>query len=114
MRRHSRDCGISVQKTLFAPRIGLAYRPFNQSVVRGGYSLTPEQLDMFRDGLYNYPANIGYTDSSPSQYAAVAPLADGIPIVPAPDISGGTLPLIPGMSFATTPKNFTPWLHTVV
>ncbi len=102
-----RDCGISVQKTLFAPRIGLAYRPFNQSVVRGGYSLTPEQLDMFRDGLYNYPANIGYTDSSPSQYAAVAPLADGIPVVPAPDISGGTLPLIPGMSFATTPKNFT-------
>ena len=40
-----KTCGISVQKTLFAPRAGLAYRIQSKTVVRArGYSLAPEQI----------------------------------------------------------------------
>ncbi|QNI36047.1 TonB-dependent receptor [Edaphobacter albus] len=101
-----RDCGINVQKTLFAPRAGIAYRPIENTVVRAGFALTPEQLNMFRDGLYNYPANIGYSDNAINPFIAVAPLSDGIPVVQAPDLSAGSIPLVPGVSIATTPKHF--------
>jgi hypothetical protein len=104
--RTPENCGIGVQKTLFAPRAGIAYRPVGNTVVRTGFALTPEQLNMFRDGLYNYPANIGYSDNATTPFVAVAPLSAGIPVVQAPDISGGSIPLIPGVSIATSPKNF--------
>jgi hypothetical protein len=57
--------------------------------MRAGFALTPEQIHMFRDGLYNYPANIGYSDASTNPYTAVAPLAAGIAVVQPPDISSG-------------------------
>jgi Carboxypeptidase regulatory-like domain len=101
-----KDCGISVQKTLFAPRGGIAYRPIQGTVMRVGFALTPEQINMFRDGLYNYPANIGYSDASTNPYTAVAPLAAGIPVVQPADISSGSLTLPTGTTFATSPKNF--------
>jgi len=100
------DCGISVQKTLFAPGGGIAYRPIQGTVMRAGFALTPEQINMFRDGLYNYPANIGYSDASTNPYTAVAPLAAGIPVVQPPDISSGSITLPAGTTFATSPKNF--------
>ena len=49
------NCGITVSKALFAPRFGIAYRPSESWVIRAGYSLSPEQINMFRDGIYNYP-----------------------------------------------------------
>jgi hypothetical protein len=57
--------------------------------MRAGFALTPEQIHMFRDGLYNYPANIGYSDASTNPYTAVAPLAAGIAVVQPPDIGSG-------------------------
>jgi len=102
-----KDCGINVQKTLFAPRGGIAYRPIQGTVIRAGFALTPEQINMFRDGLYNYPANVGYSDTATNPYIAVAPLSAGIPVVQPPDISSGSLTLPTGATFATAPKNFT-------
>src|SRR5437588_189374 len=48
---NSSNCGITVQKLLFAPRIGIAFRPTDSTVIRAGYSLSPEQINMFRDGI---------------------------------------------------------------
>src|SRR6202051_2582801 len=89
----SSTCGISVQKYLFAPRVGAAYRLTSNTVLRGGYSLAPEQISMARDGLYNYPAAITQKLNAPSTYTAATTLTQGIPTLTVPNISTGTLTL---------------------
>jgi hypothetical protein len=102
----AKDCGIHVQKTLLSPRIGLAYRPNESMVLRAGFSLSPEQISQFRDGIYNYPADLNGNYSSANSYSPVTTLAQGIPVLTPPDISSGIIPLPVGATFATSPKNY--------
>jgi hypothetical protein len=103
---NSTNCGISVQKTLFSPRGGLAYRLTEGNVIRAGYSLNPEQINMYRDGIGSYPVSLSGSYSGPNSYTAVNPLAQGIPVLAAVSVSSGTVPLPPGVTFVTLPKNF--------
>jgi len=101
-----KNCGISVQKILFAPRVGMAYRVQPNMVIRGGYSLAPEQINMYRDGLYNYPLTLAQSISAPNSYTAATTLAQGFPALQAPDISTGTVPLPPVVGIVSSPKRF--------
>ena len=101
-----KDCGISVQKSLFAPRVGLAYRIRANTVIRTGYSLTPEQINMYRDGLYNYPLTLAQSLAAPNSYTAATTLSQGFPEVSSPNVSSGTIPLPPVVSIVSAPKNF--------
>ncbi len=102
----SKTCGISVQKTLFSPRIGIAYRPRENTVVRTGFSLNPEQINMYRDGLYSYPIDLTGNYSAQNSYRPVTTLTAGIPTLAPVDISSGIVPLPSGATFTTDPKNF--------
>jgi hypothetical protein len=101
-----RNCGVSVQKYLFAPRIGVAYRVSPRFVVRTGYSLTPEQNNMYRDSMYNYPETITQNISGENSYTAAATLDQGFPTLSPPDISSGVVPLPPTVGVAVSPKHF--------
>ena len=100
------DCGISVQKTLFAPRIGFAYRVQQATVIRGGYSLAPEQINMYRDGLYNYPLLLTQTLSASSSYTPATTLAQGFPALQSPNVSTGVIPLPPTVGVVSSPQHF--------
>jgi hypothetical protein len=50
-----RDCGITVSKKLFAPRVGLAYRPTSTSVIRAGYGITIDPYMALEPLRANYP-----------------------------------------------------------
>lgn len=104
----AKDCGIHVSKAQFSPRFGIAYRPMQTAVVRAGYSLNYEQINMFRDGLYNYPEQLtgDYPSADGDGYMAYGTLEQGIPPIVAPNISGGTLPVPTDYNIITTPKNF--------
>lgn len=87
------NAGISVSKLLFAPRVGIAYRVDDNTVIRTGYGLSYNPLPLSRPlrGWYPYtisqsfPANTsyGYTDILGNTLAA------GIPPIVGPDISSG-------------------------
>jgi outer membrane receptor protein involved in Fe transport len=99
-------CGITVQKDLFAPRIGIAYRPSESLVIRAGYSLSPEQINMFRDGISTYPERLDYTANGLSSYDPVGTLATGIPLLPAPVVTNGSISLPAGSApQAIIPQN---------
>jgi Carboxypeptidase regulatory-like domain/TonB-dependent Receptor Plug Domain len=102
----SKNCGISVQKVLFAPRFGLAYRVQPNTVFRLGYSLAPEQINMYRDGLYNYPLTVPQSLQGTNSYSASTTLNQGFPAVPVPDISSGVVPLPPTITIDSSPKDF--------
>ncbi|HWB86510.1 MAG TPA: TonB-dependent receptor [Bryobacteraceae bacterium] len=105
-----KDCGITVSKRLFSPRLGIAYRPTEKLVIRTGFSLSPEQINMYRDGIYSYPARTDFAGNGLTTYTPVGTLATGIPVTPQPDLSSGTLPVPPGLNFgfqgAVLPQNF--------
>src|SRR5262249_39629055 len=49
------DCGVSVSKTMFAPRFGFAYRATDSFVVRGGYGITNDPFNIARSLRVNVP-----------------------------------------------------------
>lgn len=100
------NCGISVQKDLFSPRAGFAYRFKPNTVVRAGYSLAPEQINMARDGLYNYPATITQTLTGTNSYTAATTLTAGLPTLSSPSFGTGSITLPSDIGIATPAKNF--------
>jgi hypothetical protein len=91
------DLGIKVSKSLFAPRLGAAYRLNEDTVVRAGYGITYNPLPWSRPLRGFYPLTIGYSNSVTGNFQAF-PLAAGIPEIPLPDISTGQIPLPRGVT----------------
>ncbi len=100
------DCGISVQKDLFAPRAGFAYRVKPNTVVRAGYSLAPEQISMARDALYNYPSTVTQSLSGTNSNVAATTLNSGFPTLSPPDINAGAITLPSDIGVAWPAKHF--------
>ena len=109
------NAGISVSHKLFAPRIGLAYRIDEKTVVRAGYGLNYDPLAYSRPLRGFYPLTINNNYVAPNGFSAAnlstgnsfipATLANGIPPVVGPDLSTGIVPLDPTAS-ERSPNSF--------
>jgi hypothetical protein len=85
--------GVSTSHKMFSPRIGLAYRLNNTTVLRMGYGITRDPMPLSRPLRGFYPLTVGETFTSLSTYAAFGTLAQGIPPVVGPNESTGKVPL---------------------
>ncbi len=92
-----KDLGIEVDKGLFAPRLGLAYRINDDTVFRTGYGKTFNPMPWSRPIRGFYPATIAYSDAGPNGFTPYGDLANGIPGAPNPDIQSGNIPLPRGV-----------------
>ena len=99
-----KNCGIDSGKGVWSPNLGFAYRPFNGFVVRGGASIGAEQFNVGRDLMYNYPEDIGYSQSSLTPYSAVGSLSSGVPTLALPNYKAGIIPLPVGASIYSLPQ----------
>ena len=85
-------CGITVEKTLFTPRLGWAYRVNDGLVIRVGYSRNPESDNSATSQMppsQSFPVTTILTETAPNNYAAVGNLSDGVTTVPIFDLSVG-------------------------
>ncbi len=109
------DCGVSLSKAAFVPRIGIAYRATPTFVVRAGYGITNEPYNLADDLRTNYPVLIplyvsadsyqaaGVLDAASLQNAPVgSALPIGIPLPEIPDLTTGHVPVLPNVALATT------------
>ena len=94
------DLGIQVSKNLWAPRLGAAYRLNEKTVLRAGYGITYNPIPWSRPLRGFYPLTIGYTNAITNSYDTFA-LAAGIPTIPLPDVSSGSVPLPRGVQTRT-------------
>jgi hypothetical protein len=101
-----RDLGVSVSRRMFAPRFGLAYRPTNTLVIRGGYGLTNDPYSMARPMRANYPVIIELDNTAPSSWLTAGQLADGIPTIVVPSLGNGIIDIPPKYSATTLPDKF--------
>ncbi len=102
---NSEDLGIEVDKALFAPRLGLAYRIDENTVLRTGYGKTFNPLPWSRPLRGFYPATIAYSGGGANSFTPYGAVAAGIPGAPNPDISSGTILLPRGVDMRSPDPN---------
>ncbi len=90
-----KDVGVTVSKKLFAPKLGLAYRLDDKTVIRSGYGLNYDPLPFSRPLRGFYPLTVNFALNAPNGFAPVRSLAEGIPPVVGPDLSTGVVDLPP-------------------
>jgi hypothetical protein len=91
----------------FTPRLGLAYRLTDSTVVRAGYSMVADPIFFeghSQSGRENYPYSFAQLILPPNSLSYATTLRQGLPAVPTPDLSTGVVP-IPGFAYAETYDN---------
>jgi len=88
-----RSNGLSTSKGLVAPRGGIAWRVNDKTVVRSGYGLTYNPMVMSRPLRGLYPSTIAANWVPDTQFGFFGTLDQGVPDVPTPDISTGSVAL---------------------
>ena len=97
-----RDTGVDAGHGVFAPRLGIAWRLGQKTVIRTGYGITvdPNNFRAMRDA---YPAVISQQLSGATSYIAAGSLATGLPPVAFPDLNQGKLVFPTGLGTSTYP-----------
>lgn len=103
----SADCGTSFSKRLFAPRLGIAYRPSEGFVVRAGFGISYDPFFIGQQILRIYPNQISYSVSGANSYQPVTTLSQGIPELAFPAIGNGVLPMPSGVSLNSLGDTYT-------
>ena len=102
-------CNIKVQKDLFTPRLGWAYRPSESVVIRVGFSRNPQSDNAVTrvNGIAQaYPQLIAISESGPNTFSPVGSLSAGVPLVPPLDLTTGAVGLAPGTGVTTVQNEF--------
>ena len=86
-----RDAGTHAKALMLAPRVGLAYRWGDKTVLRAGFGITNDPYPLSRPLRSPYPAVIVDEYVQPNSYAPAGSLATGIPSFKFPDLSSGVV-----------------------
>ena len=100
-----RDCGVNVSRALFAPRFGIAYRPTDTLVIRGGYGITNDPYVVSEPMRANFPVLIPLNIEGANSFQPAGRLADGIPPILHPSLGNGVIDIPGNIALATAPKN---------
>ena len=97
--------GIKVSNTLFAPRLGAAYRLTDKTVFRAGYGKTFTPLPWSRPMRGRFPLTIAHGDAGVNGFTPYGNVSNGIPGAPNPNISTGNVPLPRGVDMTSPDPN---------
>jgi hypothetical protein len=87
------NLGVTVSKKLFAPKMGIAYRLDDKTVIRTGYGLNYDPLPFSRPLRGFYPLTVNFNFTPLNSYTSVGTLASGMPAVYGPDLTSGVVDL---------------------
>jgi hypothetical protein len=108
-----KNCGFSMPRKLFSPRLGVAYRASDKLVIRAGYGINQTPYSLGRAVLSNYPTTISPTYPGSSSYLWEGTLEDGLPPTIVPSLGNGIIAAPNNVSMSVFPKHFTwPYLQT--
>jgi hypothetical protein len=86
-----KNCGIDTSKTLFAPRLGIAYRFKEKWVARAGYGLTNDPYYGMELIRANFPILSQVKLESPNRFTPARTFSQGIPGFQLPPEGNGVL-----------------------
>ena len=85
------DAGSSAATVMWAPRVGLAYRATDKTVIRAGFGITNDPYPLSRPMRSPYPAVISDEYNPANSFVPAGSLAAGIPTVKFPDLTSGVI-----------------------
>lgn len=80
-----RNCGTDVGKLFFSPRLGIAYRATEKTVIRAGFGVNWDPWNLARPLRTNFPILAAFNLAPPALGWATT-LTQGLPILPTPDV----------------------------
>jgi Carboxypeptidase regulatory-like domain/TonB dependent receptor len=98
--------GVKVSKTLFAPRVGMTYRPTQGLVLRAGFGITNDPYALARPLRTNHPAVLNLLLDAPNSLSFVSRTPEGIPLIPDPDLGNGLVAVPSPITVFTLPDTF--------
>lgn len=101
-----KDLGVSVSKTMFAPRVGVTFRPTQKSVIRAGFGITNDPYSLARPLRTNHPAVLNLLLDAPNSFSYISRTADGIPLIADPDLGNGLINVPSPITVFTLPDKF--------
>ncbi len=101
-----RDLGVSMEKGLFAPRVGLTFRASPTFVARGGFGITNDPYSLARPMRTNHPILLNLVVEAPNSFAWAGRTADGVPAIADPDLGNGIIPIPRLITAFTIPDKF--------
>ena len=108
------DLGISMEKGLFAPRVGVTFRASPTMVLRGGFGITNDPYSLARPMRTNHPVLLNLIVNAPNTFSWAGRTADGVPPVPNADLGNGIIPIPSNVSAIHDSERVQPRLHQVV
>jgi hypothetical protein len=99
------NTGLDVGKGQLAPRLGVAYRFTEKTVIRAGYGISVDP-NSFRALRNAFPAVISLQETGASSFQAAGRLATGIPTIISPDLSSGIVSLPTNVGTQTFAQEF--------
>jgi hypothetical protein len=99
------DAGIEVGKGQFAPRLGIAYRVTEKTVIRTGYGISVDPMH-FKHLRNAFPAVISLQLQGANTTTPAGSLRTGIPPIVGPDPRAGVITLPRGVGTVTFPTDF--------
>jgi hypothetical protein len=99
------DCGVNKAKGGAAPRAGLAYRVTDSTVLRAGYGITWDPINISNFQRLNYPDLIQIALNRPNGFSWGTTLRQGFPEIVQPDLRPGILPVASSLSIITIDNN---------
>jgi hypothetical protein len=103
----SSDCGTSFGKRLFAPRLGIAYRPSEGFVIRAGFGVSYDPFFIGQQILRIYPNQISYSVTGANSFQPITTLSQGIPPLVFPAIGNGIIPMPASVSLNSLGDSYT-------
>jgi hypothetical protein len=100
------DLGVSVEKGLFAPRVGATFRVSPTMVLRGGFGITNDPYSLARPMRTNHPILLNLVVPAPTNLLWAGRTADGVPPIPNQDLGNGIIPIPPQVTAFTLPTDF--------
>jgi len=100
------DCGVGQSKRLFAPRVGIAFRPTEDFVIRAGYGITIDPYSLARPMRTNYPLLVVLNVNAPNAFQPAGRLRDGIPQIPEPNLGNGIIDIAPQVAANSLERNY--------
>src|SRR6266545_1166411 len=101
-----RDLGLTIEKGLIAPRLGVTYRVTPTAVLRGGFGITNDPYSLARPMRTNHPVLVNLVVPAAHSWAAAGRLADGIPAIAQPSLGTGIIPIDGNITAFTLPDDF--------
>ncbi|MBM3725251.1 MAG: hypothetical protein FJW40_07500 [Acidobacteria bacterium] len=100
------NCGVKLSNLLFAPRLGVAYRPNEKTVIRTGFGINWDPFNPARALRTNYPILLILNGNPDNSFVPAGTLAAGIPRPVIPNIGNGILDLPPNYAVQSMPDKF--------